>query len=115
MFTSALLAVCSGKPLIAYFLEGHGENSIFSSDTNSGYTTFAAIARQNFIRPVQLSSLLGSNTVPTDCNLLVIAGPTKRLEDVEIAKIERYLAGGGRLLALFNHSSAGTETGLERL
>src|ERR1051325_6784446 len=37
MFTSALLAVCSGKPLTAYFLEGHGENSINSSDTNNGY------------------------------------------------------------------------------
>jgi hypothetical protein len=53
--------------------------------------------------------------VPADCNLLVIPGPTKRLEDVEIAKIERYLEDGGRLLALFNHSSAGIETGLERL
>src|SRR6185369_536368 len=98
----------------AYFLEGHGENSITSSDTNSGYTTFAAIAQQNFIKPVQLFSLLGSNTVPAD-SLLVIAGPTKRLQDLEIAKIDRFLSEGGRMFVLFNHASAGLETGLERL
>jgi hypothetical protein len=115
MFTSALLAVCSGKPLIAYFLEGHGENAITSSDTNNGYTTFAAVAQQNFIKTEELHSLLGSNSVPPDCNLLVIPGPNKPLQDVELAKIDRYLNEGGRLMVLFNHDSAGKKTGLENL
>jgi hypothetical protein len=114
MFTSALLAVCSGQPFKACFLEGHGENVITSSDTNNGYTTFAAIARQNYIEPVELFSLLGSNAIPTGA-LLVIAGPNRRLEDVELAKIDRFLTEGGRLLVLFNHDSAGRETGLEGL
>jgi len=112
MFTSALLKVCTGKPSIAYFLEGHGENSITSSDTNNGYTTFQAIAKQNYLEPVQLLSLLGSNTIPPGA-LLIVAGPTRRLQDIEIAKIERFLSEGGRLLALFNHAWVGKETGLE--
>jgi len=113
-FTSALLAITSLAPLKAYFLEGHGEHSIMSSDTNRGYSTFAAIAEQNYVQPIELYSLLGSNAVPGDCNLLVIAGPTRPLQEMELQKIERYLSQGGRLFALFNFDSQ-RATGLERL
>ncbi len=114
-FTAALLAVTSAASLKAYFLEGHGEHPIMGTDTNMGYSTFAAIAEQNYIKPIELHSLLGNNIIPPDCNLLVIAGPSRPLQDVELEKIERYLTQGGRLLALFNSFSAEKETGLERL
>ena len=91
------------------------ENTSTSSDTNNGYTTFAAVAQQNFIKPQELHSLLGSNSVPPDCNLLVIPGPNRPLQDVELTKIDRYLNEGGRLMVLFNHDSAGKKNGLENL
>jgi hypothetical protein len=114
-FTSALLALSSADRPKAYFLEGHGEHSIMSGDTNSGYTTFAAIIRQNWVEPLQLHSLLGSNAVPMDCNLLIIPGPQVALQDIELQKIDRYLGQGGRLLVMFNFNSVGRQTGLEKL
>lgn len=114
LFTSAIIDVTSPKPLKAYFLEGHGEHSIDSGDETSGYLKFASVLRQNYIA-VQRLSLLGTNTVPADCNLLVIAGPTSPLPELELARIEQYLNQGGRLLALFNCFSVNKDLGLEKV
>ena len=64
-----------------------------------GYLKFASVLAQNNIRLAPLS-LLGTNAVPPDCNLLIIAGPTTSIPDTELQKIETYLNEGGRLLAL---------------
>jgi hypothetical protein len=114
-FTAALLDVTSTKPLKAYFLQGHGEHQMDSGDEVMGYLKFASILeKQNCIR-VEPLSLLGTNVVPPDCNLLVIAGPRDIIPDAELKKIERYLDQGGRLLALFNYGSIRKDTGLERV
>ena len=60
-------------------------------------------------------SLLGTNTVPADCSLLVVAGPQNALDEVEVNKIDQYLNQGGRLLVLFNFGSMRKDTGLERV
>lgn len=113
-FTSALLDVTSPNPLKAYFLQGHGEHQMESGDEVAGYLKFAAILEQNRIRAEPLS-LLGTNAVPVDCNLLVIAGPRDAIPDAELDKIEQYLNQGGRLLALFSYASARRNTGLEKV
>jgi hypothetical protein len=113
-FTTALLDVTSSRSLKAYFLQGHGEHDISSGDERLGYLKFASILQQNCIQPEPLS-LLGTNVVPADCNLLVIAGPQNAPDEIELNKIDQYLNRGGRLLALFNFGSASKETGLERL
>ncbi len=113
-FTAALLDVTSAKPLKAYFLQGHGEHQIDSGDELTGYLKFASILKENRIQPVPLT-LLGTNTIPRDCSLLVIAGPRDVISDAELNKIEKYLSSGGRLLALFNFASVRKDTGLERL
>jgi hypothetical protein len=111
VFTSMLLAVTSGKPFQAYFLQGHGEPSLSDSD-NFGYLKFGVILAQNYIAITNLE-LPGDNPVPMDCNLLVIAAPTTPLSDPELQKIEEYLKQGGRLLAMFNYASIKRPTGLE--
>ncbi|HOS73938.1 MAG TPA: GldG family protein [Verrucomicrobiota bacterium] len=113
-FTSALLDVTSPRPLTAYFLQGHGEHQMDSGDEVTGYLKFASLLEQNRVRAEPLS-LLGTNTVPPDCNLLIIAGPRDAIPDAELVKIEQYLNQGGRLLALFNFSAARKNTGLETL
>ena len=112
--TAALLDVTSPKPLKAYFLQGHGEHQIDSGDELAGYLKFASILHQNYIQTEPLS-LLGTNAVPMDCNLLVIAGPREAIPEAELEKIEHYLYQGGRLLALFNFYSVSKDTGLERI
>jgi len=114
MFTSVLLAVTNPKPLKAYFLTGHGEHAIDSADELSGYLKFAAIFQQNYVQ-VHPLSLLGTNAVPADCHLLVIAGPSSPIAEPELNKIEQYLDQGGRLLTLFKFESIKRETGLEKV
>ena len=58
-------------------------------------------------------NLLGDTDVPLDCNLLIIAAPSKPLDESELQKIDKYLAQGGRLFVLFNYLSIQQPTGLE--
>jgi hypothetical protein len=110
-FTSMLLAVTKDKPFQAYFLQGHGEPALDDSG-NLGYLKFGSILAQNYIA-VQNLELTGDNPVPMDCNLLIIAAPTVPLSDLELQKIKKYLADGGRLFVLFNYASVNRPTGLE--
>ena len=113
MFTAALLAVTSNKPLRAYYLTGHGEHALDAGD-EVGYLKFASIVAQNFVQLTPLS-LLGSNAVPTNCNLLIIAGPRSPLGDGERERIDDYLHQGGRLFALLNSASLTKPTGMEKV
>jgi gliding motility-associatede transport system auxiliary component len=116
-FTSALIAVTSPKPFRAYFLKGHGEHEIDSSDERFGYLKLASLLRaENYIEVESLSLLDTNHPAPADCNLLVVSGPITPLDESELAEIDRYLTQGGRLLALFNFSSLKNgETGLEKV
>ncbi len=111
MFTSLLLAVTNPKPFKAYYLQGDGEASL--SDTGDmGYYKFATAVAQNDI-DIQPLDLSGSAVIPDDCDLLIIAGPVGQLPDPELQKIDRFLAQGGKLFALFNYNSIKRPTGLE--
>src|ERR1700722_4267268 len=111
LFTSSLLDVKNPKPFKAYFLQGHGEPSL-SDSSETGFLKFGVVLGENYIATVPLQ-LLGDNVVPDDCNLLIIAGPQTALSDLELQKINQYIAQGGRLLALFNYRSIHRPTGLE--
>jgi ABC-type uncharacterized transport system involved in gliding motility auxiliary subunit len=110
-FTSMLLALENPKPLTAYFLQGHGEPALDDSG-NVGYLKFGSILAQNYIAVTTLQ-LLGDSAVPMDCNLLIIAAPVVPLSELELQKIDQYLAQGGRLFVLFNYASIRQPTGLE--
>ena len=113
--STLLLAVNNPKPPRACYLTGHGEHALGDGKEQTGYLKFATVvALQNYVN-IEPLELLGTNVVPADCNLLIIAGPSKALSTNELNKIERYLAEGGRLLALFNVTSADRELGLEKL
>ena len=115
-FTATLLAVTSPNPLKALFLRGHGEHEIESEDENLGYRRFVSVLNENYIQ-ADYVSLLGTNTIsPTNCNVLIVAGPTVALTDIELEKITQYLNQGGRLFALFNMLGLRNgETGLEKI
>jgi ABC-type uncharacterized transport system involved in gliding motility auxiliary subunit len=112
MFTAAFLHVTQPQPLKACFLEGHGEHQIDSADALTGYLKFLGVLQQNYIEAHPIS-ILGTNEIPADCSLLIIAGPRAPLLEQEIQKIDRFLNEGKRLLALFNADTAGKLTGLE--
>ena len=47
MFTSMLLAVTQPKPLLACFLEGHGEHQVDNGDEHMGYLELANLFRHD--------------------------------------------------------------------
>ena len=111
LFTAMLLAVENPRPLKAYFLQGDGEPSL-SDSGDQGYLKFGAILGENYVASEPLN-LVGENPVPDDCNLLIIAGPRMALSEMELQKIDQYLAKGGRLFMLFNYLSLKQPTGLD--
>jgi hypothetical protein len=110
-FTAMLLAVESPKPLKAYFLQGDGE-PLLSDSGEPGYLKCGEVLAENYIATEPLQ-LLGSEAIPDDCNLLIIAGPQTTFSPGELQKIDQYLAQGGRLFLLFNKLSINHPTGLE--
>ncbi len=114
-FSSALFAVTQEKPLKAYFLVSHGERSPNDTSDIEGYSKLADIFHRNYVATDTLNGLLSTNPVPSDCNLLVIAGPRQKFEPAELSKISDYLDQGGRLFALFDVYSTNFQTGLESI
>jgi hypothetical protein len=112
-FTAMLLALEDARPFKAYFLQGHGL-PLLNDSGQSGYLKFASVLRENYV-DVQPLRLFGDSEVPNDCNLLIIAGPTEPLSELELQKIATYLAQGGRLFALFNCASIKQPVGLESI
>jgi len=114
IFTSALLAVTMSQPLRAYFLAGHQEHDPDSDHETVGYRRFAGLLRQNCIVPATLS-LEGTNAVPEDCHLLIVAGPLQPVPEAVARKLDDYLRQGGRMLVLLNSYSLSRGSGLEPL
>lgn len=116
VFTSKIYAVSAGRKTIAYYMLDNGQHPVVS-DIPDGYGKFIALLNDenNFeVRPVRLT---GTNDVPPDCGLLIIAGPTTPLSSAELDRIQRYLEQGGRAIISFNSGSAmiANRTGLEKL
>ena len=117
LFTTAIFNLANPRQFKVCFLAGHGEHDPAKTDHPHGYAKFATILREKNNVLSEKLTLLGTNDVPADCQLLIIAGPRLPLADVELEKIGRYLKQGGRLFALMGNLAytGGQKTGLENL
>jgi hypothetical protein len=116
LFTSALFSVIDPRPTKVYFLQGHKEHDPGDEDEQIGYSSFARILQEDQITLAKLdpAALLAAD-VPADCQALVIANPIDPLDPEELAHLDKYLGGGGRMLVLFSLDSMKKATGLEKL
>lgn len=109
--TNAIAKVLLGRSKVVYFLTGHGESPM-TSMAREGYSKAkeALLSENVAVR----DTLLLSETpqVPEDCDLLIIAGPRKRLFDAEVDSIRAYLKAGGSLFLLIDPE---VDSGLEPL
>jgi hypothetical protein len=112
LFTAKIFGVTQVKALKAYFLQGHQERSP-TDKGDEGYSKLVEVFHRNHVETAMLDNLLSTNTVPLDCNLLVIAGPQAEFQPDELEKISQYLNQGGRLFALFDVHSVAHSLGLE--
>ncbi|HIE42955.1 MAG TPA: hypothetical protein EYP95_07020 [Nitrospinaceae bacterium] len=110
--TNALLKVTRDEQKVIYFLEGHGENNINSTE-NEGYASAKQKLEQDgfLVKPLLL---LQSGKIPSNASVLVIPGPKKPLQEEEKEAIENYLNSGGSIFMLIDPKSAsGMETFLK--
>jgi ABC-type uncharacterized transport system involved in gliding motility auxiliary subunit len=96
------IARASRAPRQVYFLTGHGEYSI-EDEKNSGLSIFKKLLTDNNIASKPL--MLGiSQSIPDDCDVLIIAGPHSKLTAQETQRISDYLIAGGDALFLIEHT-----------
>lgn len=110
-FTSAILELMNPVKIQARFTVRHGERSV-SSYADDGYSEAKRYLERDGISasPIELVGL--AELARTNCDVLIIAGPTKKFMDYELNVIRRYLNQGGRALVALDPEM---ETGLEEL
>lgn len=87
--TAALDYVMSEETAVLYYTTGHGEIEL-------GNTLLSESANRN-ITPKSLATVT-VDSIPDDCKVLVINGPTVDFSDDEINMIRVYLANGGDII-----------------
>ena len=94
--TTAILKVTSAKVKTVCFVEGHGEKSVTDNGADGYSTVDEGLKKEGY--DVKSVNLVTSNGVPSDCDVLVIAGPTQGYFPQETAMIQKYLDNGGKAL-----------------
>ena len=110
LFTSAIFTLSNAQQFKAYFITGHDEHSpLTSSSADNGgavddnsYSKLATLLDEEMSCSWQTLSLQGTNAVPADCRLMIIAGARRSFGAVELGKIDAYLKQGGRLMVMLD-------------
>jgi len=113
LFTSAIVAVTGGRQTKVGFVTGHGEHKASDTGGQWGYSKLAKLLQQKGLI-LQEIPLSGTNSIPADCRLLIVAGPRTPYDAGELAKLREFVDTGGSLFALFNFYSLQRPTGLEK-
>ncbi len=88
LFTGAINYVTSENTPIIYTLTGHSEKDLSDSLTK-------ALETDNY--SIESLSLLTESSVPEDCEILMINGAEKDLNEDELKAIRTYMENGGKL------------------
>lgn len=96
--TNAILKVTHDKVETVCFVTGHGEKSISASDAR-GYSVANDQLKKESYQTKEVN-LVSEGSVPSDCSVLVEAGPTQALFPQEAEMVKKYLEGGGKALIL---------------
>jgi ABC-type uncharacterized transport system involved in gliding motility auxiliary subunit len=108
-FTSALVKVTREQNKTIYFTIGHGEKSLEDAKEGLGLGSLKLMLENNryTIKTLPLSQ---EPKIPSDADVIVIAGPVQNFQGFEITALEEYLkGGGGLLLALESQNTVGLE------
>lgn len=81
-----------------YFVTGHGEGSAFDEEVDGFSRMRLGLEDEN----IGVAEVLLANEpeVPADADCIVIGGPTHSFFERELAMLDAYVRGGGRLLVL---------------
>jgi ABC-type uncharacterized transport system involved in gliding motility auxiliary subunit len=96
---NALIRLLKGQKTV-YFVQGHGERDIESSERGGYEKIQKELQNENYL--VKTLVLLQTPKIPADCALLVIAGPRNDYLPPETETIKKYITGGGRALFMLD-------------
>lgn len=101
--TNAILKLTRHEQKKVYFLIGHNERRVEGegADGSEGFA-FAKNALENENYQVQTLLLAAKGEVPEDADVVILAGPTRPLHEIEHKALDRYLEQGGALLVLLD-------------
>lgn len=108
--TGAIIRVSKDDKKRIVFLDGHGERATADQDKGGLSLLKAALEKQGY--EVGTLTLLQESAVPSNTAVLVLAGPRHQVTREEQDRIGRYVAGGGRLLAMIDPGSQADLDGL---
>jgi hypothetical protein len=96
--TNALIRLTRTSQPVVYFVAGHGESNL-ASFKDQGTSGLSAALRN---LGLEVRAYLGPARPdpPRDADLIILLAPERNLMEGEIAGIERYLEGGGRMLVM---------------
>ena len=99
--TNAILQV-TRRVRRVYFLSGHGEYDIHSSEDNGLNILAELLAKNNIESRAWVITLNGP--IPQDCDVLIVAGPKEQFTPQEEQAVEEYLESGGDAVFLIEHT-----------
>ncbi len=98
--TNAIINVTRKTRQTVYFTSGHGEHDA-SSEGREGMSKAAARLTSIGYR-VKALQISGIDAVPADAGVVIIAGPRASFPVRDAKKLETFLSGGGKVLALLD-------------
>ena len=94
--TSAVNYVTSDAQKTIYKVSGHGEAELSSTVTD-------LMSKNNYT--LTELNLLMADSIPDDCDLLLMNAPTNDLSENEVTLLTNYLAAGGKVMCLLGDTS----------
>ena len=102
--TSAILELQNPDQKHVFFTINHGERSI-SSKEDRNYSAIKDYLERDRVSCAPLELFRISDMTETNCDLLVIAGPTREFLEEEVEILRRYLMNGGRAIIMLDPNS----------
>ncbi|MDZ7371522.1 MAG: GldG family protein [candidate division KSB1 bacterium] len=102
--TNAIIKVTREGVKKIYFTTGHGEKDYENTQQDGLSKAKAAIDELNY-QVEKILLIQPPDSIPSDCALLIIAGPRTDLLPPERNKIDAYLKRGGKLLMMLDPES----------
>jgi ABC-type uncharacterized transport system involved in gliding motility auxiliary subunit len=102
--TNAIIKAIKGKEKKACLLAGHGEAAPDDQQREGFSAAKQQIEGANYV--TETISLLERPEIPSDCTLLILAGPDKDYLEPEIDILRKYVEGGGRALFLVDYQKS---------
>lgn len=95
----ALIKLINPQSRTVYFLTGHGEHDITSTDQQTGLSVLKTVLESKNYKVDSLNLLL-ENKIPDDASVIVVDAPQKALSQSEVDLIKAFLSSGKGLIVM---------------